>query len=311
VLVSAVPVRKKNLEWTTTVNFTSNRNKIISLYEGVTSTDLDLAFGADVRSVARVGEDFGTIVSSYAYARDPQTNQKLLQQNGTYWRSGAYGQGEKILGSAMEKYLVSNINEVRYKNFSFFVQVDGKFGGKIASTTHQYGSQYGNYKSTLFGRDASTGGIAYVDDNGVQRNDGIIPEGIFGKNTIISNVDVSGLSYAEAVAKGLRKPVSALDYYDGIASWGTGIREYSVFDNSWVALREVSFGYDFPKATLSKIKMNRLRLNVTARNLVYLYTTTKDGIFPEAIYSSRPGAFAETGGGPYQRQIAVSLLAGF
>jgi len=311
ILISAVPVRKKNLEWTTTVNFTSNRNKIISLYDGVTSTDLDLAFGADVRSVARVGEDFGTIVSSYAYARDPQTNQKLLQQNGTYWRSGAYGQGEKILGSAMEKYLVSNVNEVRYKNFTFFLQVDGKFGGKIASTTHQYGSQYGNYESTLFGRDASTGGIAYVDDNGVQRNDGIIPEGIFGKNTIINNVDVSGQTYAEAVAKGLRKPVSALDYYEGIASWGTGIREYSVFDNSWIALREVSVGYDFPKATLSKIKMNRLRLNVTARNLVYLYTTTKDGIFPEAIYSSRPGAFAETGGGPYQRQIAVSLLAGF
>ncbi len=310
-LISAVPVRTKNLEWTTTVNFTHNRNKIISLYDGVTSTDLDLAFGNDVRSVARVGEDFGTIVSTYAYARDPQTNQKLLQQNGTYWRSGAYGQGEKILGSAMERYLVSNINEVRYKNFSLFLQVDGKFGGMIASTTHQYGSQYGNYESTLFGRDASTGGIAYVDDNGVQRNDGIIPEGIFGKNTFINNVDVSGLSYAEAVAKGLKKPISALNYYEGIASWGTGIREYSVFENSWIALREVSVGYDFPKATLSKIKMNRLRLNVTARNLVYLYTTTKDGIFPEAIYSSRPGAFAETGGGPYQRQIAVSLLAGF
>ena len=307
VLISAVPVRTKNLEWTTTVNFTRNRNKIISLYEGVTSTDLDLAFGADVRSVARVGEDFGTIVTSYAYARDPQTNQKLLQQDGTYWRSGSYGQGEKILGSAMEKYLVSNINEVRYKNFSFFLQVDGKFGGKIASTTHQYGSQYGNYKSTLFGRDASTGGLAYVDDNGVQRNDGIIPEGIFGKNTVINNVDVSGTTYADAVAKGLKKPISALDYYEGIASWGTGIREYSVFDNSWIALREVSVGYDFPKATLGKIKMNRLRLNVTARNLVYLYTTTKDGIFPEAVYSSRPGAFAETGGGPYQRQIAVSL----
>ncbi|MEO6232418.1 MAG: SusC/RagA family TonB-linked outer membrane protein [Ferruginibacter sp.] len=310
-LVSAVPVRKKNLEWTTTVNFTSNRNKIISLYEGQDNLELDLAFGNDVKSVARVGADFGTIISSYAYARDPQTNQKLLQQDGTYWRSGAYGQGEKVLGSAMEKYLVSNVNEVRYKNFSFFLQVDGKFGGKIASTTHQYGSEYGNYESTLFGRDASTGGIAYVDDNGVQRNDGIIPEGIFGKNTLINNVDVSGLTYADAVAKGLKKPIAALDYYEGIASWGTGIREYSVFDNSWIALREVSVGYDFPKATVNRLKMNRLRLNVTARNLVYLYTTTKDHIFPEAIYSSRPGAFAETGGGPYQRQMAVSLLAGF
>lgn len=311
ILLSATPVRKGNFEWTTTINFTRNRNKIISLYPGVNSTDLDLAFGNDVRSVARVGEDFGTIVSSYAYARDPQTNQKLLQQDGTYWRSGAYGQGEKILGSAMEKYLVSNINEVRYKSFSLFVQVDAKVGGKIASTTHQYGSEYGNYQSTLFGRDASHGGIAFTDDNGVQRNDGIIPEGIFGKNTIINNVDVSGLTYADAVAKGLKKPIAALDYYEGIASWGTGIREYSVFDNTWVALREISVGYDFPKSAISKLKISKLRLNVSGRNILYLYTTTKDHIYPEAIYSSRPGAFAETGGGPYQRQIAVSLLAGF
>ncbi len=311
ILLSATPIRKGNFEWTTTLNFTRNRNKIIALYPGVVSTDLDLAFGADVRSVARVGEDFGTIVSSYAYARDPQTNQKLLQQDGTYWRSGAYGQGEKILGSAMEKYLVSNINELRYKGFSMFIQVDAKVGGKIASTTHQYGSQYGNYESTLFGRDASHGGITYTDDNNVQHDDGIIPEGIFGKNTMINNIDVSGLTYADAVSKGLKKPIAALDYYDGIASWGTGIREYSVFDNTWVALREISVGYDFPKSTISKLKINKLRLNVSGRNIFYLYTTTKDHIFPEAIYSSRPGAFAETGGGPYQRQIAVSLLAGF
>ena len=311
ILLSAVPVRKKNFEWTTTFNFTRNRNKIIELYPGVDSKDLDLAFGNDIRSVARVGEDFGTIVSSYAYARDPQTGQKLLQQDGTYWRSGAYGQGEKVLGSAIEKYIASNINELRYKGFSLFVQVDAKVGGKIASTTHQYGSEYGNYESTLFGRDATHGGVAWVDANGVQRNDGIIPEGIFGKNTIINGVDVSGMSYADAVAKGLKKPVGALDYYEGIASWGTGIREYSVFDNTWVALREVSVGYDFPRATLTKLKLNRLRLNLSGRNIVYLYTTTKDHIYPEAIYSSRPGAFAETGGGPYQRQVALSLLAGF
>lgn len=311
ILLSANPVRSKNIDWTTTFNFSRNSNKIISLYPGVESIELDLAFGNDVRSVASVGQDFGTIVSSYAYARDPQTGQKLLQQDGTYWRSGAYGQGEKILGSSMEKYLLSNINELRYKSFNLFVQVDAKVGGQIASTTHQYGSEYGNYKSTLFGRDAAHGGVAYTDAQGNQRDDGIIPEGIFGKNTVINGIDVSGMTYADAVAKGFKKPIAALDYYEGVASWGTGIREYSVFDNTWVALREVSVGYDFPKTTLTKLGINRLRLNVSGRNIMYLYTTTKDHIYPEAIYSSRPGAFAETGGGPYQRQVAVSVLAGF
>ena len=310
-LVSGTPIRNKDFEWTTTFNFTCNKNKIIKLYPGTTSKELDLAFGADVKSVAIEGEDFGTIVSGYAYAIDPATGAKLLQQNGIYWRSGAYGQGDKKIGSAMEKYLASNINEFRYKNFNLFVQLDAKIGGDIASTTHQYGSQYGNYESTLFGRDAAHGGIEWTDANGVKRNDGIIPEGVFGTGTMINGVDYSGKTYAEAVAAGVKKPMSALDYYDGIASWGTGIREYSVFENSWVALREVSVGYEFPKALTNKLRIQRLRLNVIGRNLLYLYTTTKDHIYPEAIYSSRPGAFAETGGGPYQRQIGVSLNAGF
>ncbi len=46
------------------------------------------------------------------------------------------------------------------------MQVDAKVGGMIASTTHQYGSQYGNYESTLFGRDAEHGGISYTDATG-------------------------------------------------------------------------------------------------------------------------------------------------
>ena len=211
----------------------------------------------------------------------------------------------------MEKYLLSNTEEVRYKNFTLFAQVDAKVGGKMASTTHQYGSEYGNYKSTLAGRDTEHGGVTYKDAAGNTRTDGIIPEGVFGNGTTINGTDWSGKTYADAVAAGVKKPMAALDYYEGIASWGTGIREYSVFDNTWVALREVSLGYEFSKAIVNKLHFQRLQLSVIGRNILYLYTTTKDHIFPEAIYSSRPGAFAETGGGPYQRQLGVSLKAGF
>ncbi|MFT3933350.1 MAG: SusC/RagA family TonB-linked outer membrane protein [Chitinophagaceae bacterium] len=317
ILLSGTIIRQKNLEWTTTFNFTRNKNKIISLYPGVTSLDLDLAFGNDVRSVAAAGLDYGTIVSTYAYAHDPKSGAKLLQQDGTYWRSGAYfgnsvlGQGLVNLGSAMEKFLLSNTNEVRYKNFNLFVQVDAKVGGKIASTTQQYGAEYGNYKSTLFGRDTEHGGVTYKDASGNTRTDGIIPEGVFSAGVTFNGVDYGGKTYAQAVADGVIKPKAALDYYEGIASWGTGIREYSVFDNSWVSLREVSIGYEFSKAIASKIHFQRLRLSVIGRNLTYLYANAKDHIYPEAIYSSRPGAFAETGGGPYQRQLGVSLNAGF
>ena len=181
----------------------------------------------------------------------------------------------------------------------------------MASATHQYGSQYGSFKSTLFGRDAQYGGVAWTDAQGNQRNDGIIPDGVFGNGVVINGQNVAGMSYAEAVSKGLKKPLPAWEYYNGIASWGTGIREYSIFENSWVALREVSLGYDLPKAWVNKIKFQRLRVNVVGRNLTYLYNTTPDHINPESVFSSRAGAFAEYGGMPWVRQFALSVNAGF
>ncbi len=311
ILLSATPVRSKDFEWTTTFNFSRNKNKVIKLYPGVQSKELDLAFGNDVRSVAIEGEEFGTITTGYAFAIDPQTGKKLLKQDGIFWRSGDFGQGVKNLGSMMEKFLLSNVNEVSYKGFNLFVQLDSKIGGKMASATHQYGSNYGSFKSTLFGRDKEHGGVEFIDEQGNKRFDGIIPDGVFAPGTIKNGADISGLTYAQAVEKGLALPMKAVDYYEGLTSWGTGIREYSVFENSWVALREVSVGYSLPKNLTSKLKMNTLRVNLVGRNLFYLYNTAKDHINPESVFSSRAGAFAEYGGLPYTRTIGFSLNAGF
>ena len=325
IILNGTPVRGKDLQWNTTFNFSRNRNKIIDIDQanGVTSLELDLAFGADVKSVARVGREYGTIITSYAYATyqkkdaagnpiaHPSNGQKMLKQNGVYWRSGDAGQGEKELGSMMEKFLLSNSNDIRFKDFSVFVQIDSKFGGLMASATHQYGSNYGSFESTLFGRDAAHGGVEFTDANGNKRNDGIIPEGVFADGIKLNGVDVGGMSYSEAVSKGLILPMKAWEYYEGIGSWGTGIREYSIFENSWVALREVSIGYNLPQRFSSKLKMNNLRVSAVGRNILYLYNSSKDNIHPESIFSSRAGAFAEYGGVPYVRSIGFSVNAGF
>ncbi len=316
--LTGAPIRSKNVQWNTTVNFTRNKNKVIDIdaKDGVNSYSLDLAFGADVASVAEVGKEYGTITTSYAYAYDlvkgsKTLGQKLLKQDGTYWRSGDYGQGSQDLGTMMEKFLLSNVNEVSYKNLSLFVQVDAKVGGLMASATHQYGSEYGSFESTLYGRDAEHGGVAWTDDNGKSRNDGVIPQGVFAPGTAIGGVDVSNMSYADAVSQGLTKPMAAWQYYEGIASWGTGIREYSIFENSWVSLREVSLGYNIPKKLTSKIKFQSLRVSLVARNFLYLYNSAKDHINPESLFSSRPGAFAEYGGLPLIRTYGFIVNAGF
>lgn len=334
ILLTASPVKTNDFNWDMSINFTRNRNKIIELAPGVTSYDLDLAFGADMASVARPGLPYGTIITNYGYAsyqaKDAQGNniahpangQKVLKQNGSFYRSSELGQPTKELGTMMENFLLNTSQTLSYKNFSLGFQVDGKFGGMMASATHQYGSTNGSLESTLFGRSKDFGGLernTYDAAGNVTGtfDDGIIPEGVFGNGISIKapngqTYDVSGMSYQEAVDQNIVEPVSARLYYARLTQWATGIREYSTFENSWVAVREVSVGYTMPSVIANKLKLNSLRVSLIGRNLGYLYTTTKDGIHPEGgLLSNRAGSFAEYGGVPYVRSVGFKIDAGF
>jgi len=52
------------------------------------------------------------------------------------------------------------------------------------------------------------------------------------------------MTYADAVKGGYLKPIPAYAYYENLTQWSSGIREQSIFDNSWVALRQVAIGYN-------------------------------------------------------------------
>lgn len=331
IVLRATPVLTSNFEWSTFFNFSRNRNIVLELPEGVTSQQLSLAFGADVYSMAKPGLPYATIATSYAFATyqatdaegnpidHPSNGQRVIGAGGsggyyTYLRTGAYGQGPKELGTAMENFLLSNINSLSYKNFSLNIQIDSKIGGLMASATHQYGSSSGSLKNSLFGRNSELGGVTFTDINDVVRDDGIIPDGVL-RDGIVSiidaNLDLGGMSYADAVAQGHLRPIPARNYYENLTNWGSGIREYSIFENSWVSLREVSLGYNVPASFANRVKMQTLRLSLVGRNLGYLYMTAKEGINPEGLMSNRAGEFAEYGGLPFTRQVGVSLTAGF
>ena len=336
ILMSATPVQTKDFNWNSTINFTRNRNKIIKLAPGVDTYELDLAFGNDIASVAKVGAEYGTLVTSYGYSNyqkkdaagnpisHPNNGKRVLGNTGygttggyyTFVRSGDYNGERKELGTMMEKFLASTTQQVSYKGVNLSFQVDAKIGGLMASGTHQYGSANGSLANSLAGRDAASGGVTYVDNAGVTHDDGIIPDGVLNDGLSATNaagqtVDLGGMTYADAVQQGLLKPIPAYAYYENLSQWSSGIREYSTFENSWVAVREVSIGYTLPAKFTQNLKLNNLRVALTGRNLGYLYKTAKDGINPEGIFSNRAGAFAEYGGWPYVRSLGFNIQAGF
>jgi iron complex outermembrane receptor protein len=336
IVLTATPIKRKDLVWNSTFTFTRNRNKVLEIAPGVSSIDLELAFGADVVAKAIAGKDYGTVETGFAFATyqkkdangnaiaHPANGERVLGFTGfgttggyyTYVRQQDYDGTRKVLGNIMESFLAGTVQSVNYKNFNLNVQLDAKIGGLMASATHQYGSANGSFSNSLFGRDAASGGVTYVDDNGVTRNDGIIPKGVLNDGLTATNasgqtVDLGGMTYAEAVKQGLLKPIPAYAYYENLSQWSSGIREYSVFENSWVAVREVSLGYNLPKNLIGKAKINNLRVALTGRNLGYLHTTTKGGVNPESIYSNRAAAFAEYGGYPWVRSLGFNINATF
>lgn len=327
ILLTATPIKKGKFEWNTSVNFSRNRNKVLELVPGTDTYTLSNGFGADMSSVARVGKDYGTIITSYAFATyqgepgNPSNGKRVIGANSSaeggiaFLRSGAYqGQGSKELGTMMEKFLMSNVNSLRYGNFTATVQADAKIGGLMASATHQYGSSTGAFAFTLPGRNTALGGVSYTDAGGVAKTDGIVPDGVLADgyqvNVNDQLIDLGGMPYAEAVEKGYLKPIPAYAYYYNLTQWGSGIREYSTFENSWVSLREISIGYNVPASLLNKAKIQTLRVSLVGRNLGYLYKTAKDGVNPEGLYSNRAGEFMEYGGLPLTRNVGVSVNIG-
>ena len=144
----------------------------------------------------------------------------------------------QIFGNGNYDKLASLNNTVSYKNVVLQFLLDSKFGAKIYSEINSLATGAGLSKSTLEGRE--TGITA----------DGVNMAG--GPNTV-------------HVA-----PASLSNYYGRVA----GFTENYVYDASFVKLREISLGYNFPEKWVSRLGMSRATLSVIARNLWILYKKT-------------------------------------
>lgn len=163
VTINAVPVQNRDFTWTTTLNLTHNRNKVVSLSKGAFSVDYidklnpDLA-GYDTWNVQRImeGEPVGTFYMwewagyddqdrSVFYKHDPETGERLVDENGDFVTTDAPNNDDRVKkGSAQPKLQLGWNNELRYKNWSLNAFFQGTFGNKIFNATRAYYSNVTN-----------------------------------------------------------------------------------------------------------------------------------------------------------------------
>lgn len=330
VQLSGTPIKTKNFSWDTYVNYTRNRNKVLTLPYGLDFVSLGGGDGFTV--IAEKGGDYGTIIAGYGYARyhnpdnphDVNEGKPVLSITGAkassvYVRAQNYAEAvekQPAIGRITPDFLGSWRNNFNYRNFQLGFVLDSKFGGMIYSFTHDLGSWLGSMKSTIPGRNNKLGGLNYTDANNVAQEDGVILDGVYRKGTVITGLDgvshdLSGMTMKEAVERGWINPTRASSMYRNTHSWAAGIREASMFTSSWVSLQQVTLTYDMPSRLAGKLKLNGLRLSLIGNNLFYLYNSAKDHINPDNLNSSGSDAAQEVSAMPYIRSFGFSINGSF
>lgn len=219
------------LNWNSTVTFSLNRNKIISLYTDNSSgtpneiTRLQLPSAFDSYSLeVRKGQAFGEI-----YARDflrDASGKILLTDDGKPRLQDTKPEDYTDVGNSNPKFLMGWNNSFRFKNFDLSFLVDGRFGGKVVDMTEAYLDYYGASQATA---DA--------------RNNG--------------GVTIDGQHF------------DAKTYYQTIGSRQGALAQYA-YSATNVRLREAAFGYTIPGAVFNN-KIRNIRVALTARNLFFFY----------------------------------------
>lgn len=124
-------------------------------------------------------------------------------------------------------------------------------------------------------RDAEHGGLNYYfEGNNPTTGKCIAATGTAGPNG--EKVYDNGMILGGVKADGSQNDIiiPADKYYNQTYNWGTDYPTYyshSVFDNTYIKLRELSLGYTLPKELTSKFACRNLTVSVFGRNLFYLY----------------------------------------
>jgi TonB-linked SusC/RagA family outer membrane protein len=268
VVLGATPISTASgFKWDVRVNYSKYNNKVVDLYPGVEQYVLGTYWSMQVSAIP--GEKFGTIYG-YGFKRDSEG--RIIHDGGL----PVVDDGAKELGNYSPDWSGGINNEVSFKGVSLSFLIDAKMGGDIYSMTTSWGRYAGILEETLKGRES-----------------GIVGDGV--KN--IGTDDAPNYVKNDVV-------VTAEEYNK--AAYSNAVAESSVFDASYVKLREVRLDYTFPNSIVGKLPFRDIKFGITGRNLALLYSKIPH-VDPETAFSNTNVQGLEFGQLPSARSIGFNL----
>lgn len=277
--LGGTPIKNKKFTWDVQMNYAKNNSLVKSLIDGVDKFELNHTSTLFV--YAEVGQPYG-IVRGLGWKRD-SIGRRLVGINGK-----PILEENAILGNALPDWTGGISNSFRYKNFNLSFLLDIRKGGSFVSGTFRRAYTSGALAVTLEGRE-----------------DYYLHSYIYGEST--ANLQ-GGFIHKDAV------------FVDGspnniyLTPQSTGLidpYETTVFDASYVKIREAVLSYSIPAKFLKNSIFTNAKAAVSGRNLWTLYKNCPKGIDPESSVTSGNGQGIEYGSLPPSSTIGFDIKLTF
>jgi len=249
-VLDANPVRSSNFRWDIAVNFTQMENDVEELAEGVESVGLNGFISTSVDVVA--GQPFSAIYG---------TGWQRTEEGRVIVGSDGFPLADpnrKALGDPNPDWTAGIRNSFTVGDISISALLDIRSGGDMWCGTCGIMDYFGTSKLSAD-----------------ERNDVIVFDGVVNTGTTDEPV------YAEnttAVALGSADDSASYTSFYRVRNGFGGISEMSIYDTSWLRLRELTLSYNLPANILGSV-FQGATLSLTGRNL--WLSTDYPGIDPE------------------------------
>ncbi len=282
IVLDARPVQTRSgFIWDMTVNWSLNRNKVVSIMDDVSS--LQLGSWGSVTINAEEGKPYGVIRGTdHSYDEDGYA---MIGLDGR-----PISKDDQYLGDVQAKFTGSLSNTFRYKGFDMSFLIDFKCGGMLFSASDYTGVDQGNSLRSLEFRDEYSFSYLVLKEDNNERN-GInsitgqpyadtdrVKGGFFPGRLYALNSETGEYEYRGENTQYL----SAQTYWEQASKMTSAF----LYDASYIKLRELTIGYTMPKKVLKNTPIKNLRLAVVGRNLWTIFQNTPNGIDPQATASS-------------------------
>jgi TonB-linked SusC/RagA family outer membrane protein len=282
--LSGTPVKTKDFSWDVTLNWSSNRNEVVSLANGIENLQLG-SFQGGVTINAQVGQPYGVIKGTDFTYLD---GQRIVGANGRYVING---NSNNIIGNVTPDWIGGIRNKFNYKNLSFSFLIDMQKGGDIFSLDRSYGLATGLYDET-----------AGLNDLGNPI-----------RNSITGGPDSGGIILPGVHADGTPNETRAPgpEYFGNSFGYRRQPNKAFIYDASYVKLREVAIGYDFPKKWTDKLSLDGAKFSIVGTNLWIIHKNLPDADPESGLGSGNLSSGYSVGSLPTTRNIGCNLTFKF